>query len=173
MASWDSILKTKPTIETITAAMAELETDGPRGTIVLGVALIEGVLRDAVLYHMVTLTDKERDQLLGGYAPLSSFSALTKVAYAFRIIGPKTRDDLDRLRRLRNGFAHSQLVLSFETPELIDEISKLNCLSQLHEEGTIRILFRTAVRILMVHLIVKMNPDLQGDEAGDEIRNLG
>ena len=130
MASpWIKLIKTKPTVETINAATTEIATDGPRGAILLGSTLVESILTSTIAHHMVPLEDEEYDRLFRNYGPLSTFSARIKIAYAFRVIGPKIRDDLESLRELRNGFAHTQHVLDFEAAELADQLKRFNCLS--------------------------------------------
>jgi DNA-binding MltR family transcriptional regulator len=132
-SSLKSLLKTPPTLEDELKAMAELSTDGPRGAIILGSALVEDLLRSVIHYHMRSLKVEEFNQLFTGTAPLTSFSARTKVAYAFNLIGPKTRDDLDKLRELRNAFAHSQIILTFDTPEVISQLNSFNCISTIDD----------------------------------------
>jgi DNA-binding MltR family transcriptional regulator len=170
--SWKSLIKTRPTKASVLAALSELETDGPRGSVVLGATLIEQFLQALISDKMVKLTTQEHEQLFRGTAPLASFSARTKIAYAFNLIGPKTRSDLDRLRNLRNGFAHSQIVMSFDTPEVVAEIRKFNCISSLVDKDTLaaRALFKAVVRIIMIHLISKLGSGL---DVGEEIADLG
>jgi DNA-binding MltR family transcriptional regulator len=167
------LITKRPTVESINEAMRELDTDGPRGAVILGSALVEDVLRAAILYHMNNLSSAEYDQLFSATAPLGSFSGKAKIAYAFGLIGPKTRDDLDSLRELRNAFAHAHIVFSFESKEVSDKVRKLNCVAKLTDKDSmeIRKLFRTAVRVLLIHLISKIDPEMPG--LGDDIRNLG
>jgi hypothetical protein len=102
------LLKEQPTLDDVTKAMEELNTDGPRGTVVLAGTLIDDLLRGAILYHMRPLKVEEHDSLFLSIGPLSGFSARIRIAYAFGIVGPSVRDDLDRLRELRNAFAHAR-----------------------------------------------------------------
>jgi hypothetical protein len=48
--------------------------------------------------------------------PIGSFSARIRVAYAFNLFGPETRDDLDLIRLIRNEFAHSGRPFGFSEP---------------------------------------------------------
>ncbi|WP_374634605.1 hypothetical protein [Ferrovibrio sp.] len=48
--------------------------------------------------------------------PLGTFSSKIRMAYSLNFIGPKTHSDLDKIRHLRNTFAHSRLPLKFKTP---------------------------------------------------------
>ena len=58
------------------------------------------------------LNSGDRKQLL------ENFSAKIAMAYAFRLIGPITRFDLDLIRFIRNEFAHSRMPLTFQTAEV-------------------------------------------------------
>ena len=47
-----------------------------------------------------------------------SFSAKIKIAHAIGVIGDEAKDDLEKIRTVRNTFAHSILEIDFETPEI-------------------------------------------------------
>lgn len=63
--------------------------------------------------------------LFGSMAPLGTFSSKILVAYAFNWTGPDTYHDLDLIRELRNGFAHSRNSFTFETKEVAAVSQKL------------------------------------------------
>lgn len=50
-----------------------------------------------------------------GDAPLASFSARIRMAYALGIISKEMRADLDAIRDIRNVFAHAQKHITFDT----------------------------------------------------------
>jgi hypothetical protein len=50
--------------------------------------------------------------------PLGTFSAKIMMAYAMDLFGHKTNHDLMLIRTMRNEFAHCQLPLRFELPEV-------------------------------------------------------
>lgn len=123
------LLRERPTTEDIERCMEELQTDGPRGAAVLACALLEDVLRLAIINKMVQLSREDHDTLFTGLGPLASFRAKTQVAYALGIIGPKTRHDLDSMREIRNGLAHTGLKIDFHTPEVAALCGGLHALS--------------------------------------------
>jgi hypothetical protein len=51
---------------------------------------------------------------------MGTFAAKVAVAYAFRMIGPITRGDLDLVRILRNEFARSRRPLGFYAPPVAE-----------------------------------------------------
>ncbi len=150
-------LKTQPTIEDIIRATNELMTDGHRGIAVLGAALLEDLLRVGILYNMRTLSTAEQDKLFSGYGPLSSFSTKIQIAYAIGLIGPNVTHDLETIREIRNGFAHTALQVDFGSPEVIALCNGLHCRHLIHKQkhGDAKTLFAAAVRLLMIHLISK------------------
>ncbi len=161
------LTKKRPTIEQINTAMDELSNEGTRGAIIVASALIEDILRGAILVCMVSLNQEEQDLLFNGTAPLSSFSAKIRLAYALGIVGPETRSDLDRLRELRNACAHAQVPVTFETDEIKTAINNFKWLDQVsnREKLSTHDLFVATARILMIHLTTRLaNDDLGAPE---------
>jgi hypothetical protein len=54
-----------------------------------------------------------------GDAPLATFSAKIRLAYALSIFGSSTRDDLDTIREIRNAFAHSTRPLASDPAQTL------------------------------------------------------
>lgn len=96
-----------------------------RSLAILESAYVEQELEEFLTSRLVTLKKEEFRGLFEGGGPLSSFSAKTKIAYAFGCIGRNTRNELDRIRTIRNVFAHSRLPLRFDTGELKAECERL------------------------------------------------
>lgn len=89
--------------------------DRDRATAINGGCLINLYLD--ILFTVVMVNDPPivKDVLDGGgHGPLSSFAAKTKVAYALSLIDEETMEDLDRIRKIRNEFAHSVKTVSFK-----------------------------------------------------------
>ncbi len=59
--------------------------------------------------------------------PLSSFSSKSLVCYGFGFISKRVFDDLTKIRKLRNEFAHSHEKVDFLSPEIEDIVSTINC----------------------------------------------
>src|SRR5689334_8771110 len=75
----------------------------------LGSSYIEKALEVGILIRLVRLTKPEHEALFSHErrGPLSDLSSKIKMAYALDVIGPRTRDDLDHVRAVRNAFAHA------------------------------------------------------------------
>jgi hypothetical protein len=79
-------------------------------TVVVGGAILEFVLRDAIARHFrKDVNQKEISKLfkVESNGPLNDFSSKIKLAYALGIWKEKTREDLDKIREIRNYFAHT------------------------------------------------------------------
>lgn len=113
-----SLLRQRLDDEDILPLLKEMREGADRSAALVGCTLVEMALYELLLSKCVGLTATEDNQLFGTTSPLSGFSARTRVAYAFGFIGPVTRRHLDRLREIRNVFAHSPAIISFETPAI-------------------------------------------------------
>jgi len=118
----------RPSVQDINDAMEELKTDGARGAVALGSALIEDVLQACIMLSMVTLTSSEIDELFSGQSPIASFSARVRVAYALNIFGRKTRSDLNTVREIRNAVVHAKKSFTFDTQAVKDAVNNMNCI---------------------------------------------
>jgi DNA-binding MltR family transcriptional regulator len=67
---------------------------------------------------LIALSEQEEEALFERDAPLSSFSKLIRVAYAFGIIDHDLRRNCDYVREIRNAFAHSPTTVKFESAEI-------------------------------------------------------
>lgn len=72
----------------------------------------------------------EMELFEGDGAPLRDISSKIKIAYALSIIGDETKKDLNRLRLVRNVFAHSPKKLTFETSEIAASCSRLGLIKR-------------------------------------------
>ena len=85
-------------------------------------ALLEQSLEEAIASHFQDIPEAERNQLFlpsgDRDAPVSSFYAKCVLAYSLGVFGRRTYSDFNKLRIIRNIFAHSTLPVSFDTPEI-------------------------------------------------------
>lgn len=93
-----------------------LQSIDDRAMAIIDSADLERSLERALESRMRPLSKAEfRNIFVGENAPLVSFSAKTKIAHAFGLIGPRTVSELDKIRTIRNQFAHSPKPISFKT----------------------------------------------------------
>jgi hypothetical protein len=69
---------------------------------------------------MAHLSADEFRDLFEERGPLSDFASKIQVGYAMGLFGPKTKQDLGLIREIRNAFAHSLALISFDTKEIAD-----------------------------------------------------
>jgi hypothetical protein len=83
----------------------------------IGASLLEKALEVSILAHLRPLSGDERSRLFryDCNGPIADFSARIKLADALGIFGPKTLADLNRIREIRNVFAHSVRYVGFAT----------------------------------------------------------
>jgi hypothetical protein len=72
------------------------------------------------------LTAGDRKRLFGFDGLLGSFGGRTSIAYAFGFITPALKHELDHIRVIRNGFAHSTTPITFETPQTAEVCANLH-----------------------------------------------
>ena len=63
---------------------------------------------------------------------LGSFASKITMAYALRIVTKEIYNDLERVRRLRNAFAHASEVLNFESESIAPLLQHLNKAAATH-----------------------------------------
>jgi DNA-binding MltR family transcriptional regulator len=90
-----------------------------RASIILQTSMVQNNL--TMLIRKKTrdnLNNKQRNRLFDGNGPLASFGNQLIVSYAFGIFGPVSFRDLDLIREIRNGFAHSRYPMQFSMREV-------------------------------------------------------
>jgi hypothetical protein len=81
-------------------------------------AVLWGSLVDRAVERLIrtAMRPKGVDDIFDHNGPCGSFSNKIQIAYALELFGTKTRHDLNLIRTLRNGFAHSRKPMRFTTP---------------------------------------------------------
>jgi hypothetical protein len=79
------------------------------------VAAIEYDLERCLLRKFRSLNVRMRHRLFGVYGPLSSFAAKIDLAYALGITTDAVNVDLNKIRKIRNLFAHAKAPMSLDT----------------------------------------------------------
>ena len=139
-------------------------SESDRGAAVLAGSFAEHVL-GAYLLHVVA--DKSiGEKLFGATGALSSFSQRIAIAYAFKHISREDYRDYERLRQVRNYFAHHPLEATFASEEVQKHVSQLRIFSDrpLDASETMqtrhRIAYLLACGLLSGRLLGKIESDL-------------
>ncbi len=89
-----------------------------RGLVLSLAAFAEEALGD-VLKAFMTASEATAQLIEGFNAPLGTFSSRTKAAYAIGLITKEQFLDLERLRKIRNEFAHSWKPVDISKPKVV------------------------------------------------------
>jgi hypothetical protein len=98
-----------PTVEMLEELEKEIYGLNARATIVMMGSFLEVSLRRYIETRLRSDLSFERNKALFDRGPLGSFSGKIEIAYAIGSIGLVTFKDLDIIRELRNGAAHSRV----------------------------------------------------------------
>lgn len=106
------------------------------GEILTVSAILENQLKGVLDSHMPHPSKRLSEALYDASGPLATFSAKIKIALAFGIIPAELAAELDKIRRIRNTFAHTDTKISFETPEVVSDVSRLAIKSDTKDKPT-------------------------------------
>lgn len=96
-----------------------------RGLVLTLAAFAEEALGDLLSQFM--LPGKAANALLKGFnAPLGTFSARIKAAFALGLLTTRQQENLERLRQIRNEFAHSWEPITFDNHAVTSHIAALH-----------------------------------------------
>lgn len=101
-----------------------LTSESDRGCALFAASYLEKALSD-LLYVSFIEDEKIEQDLFDGTAPLSTFSSRIKLAYYTGQISSSVRRDLDKIREIRNHFAHHPEIASFDDQSLSDKSKSL------------------------------------------------
>jgi len=93
--------------------------------ILVATSLLEQCLEDAIWRFSKVPDAKAKLRLFGTNdkdypGPLTSLWAKTQMAYVLGAVGPKAFEGLEKIRHIRNLFAHAKEAITFETKEVAD-----------------------------------------------------
>jgi hypothetical protein len=96
-----------------------------RAMAVVTSSLLEGTLSILIMSKFGFVDQTGKNELFENDGPLSTFSSKIIMGAALHLYGPETRSDLDTIREIRNGFAHSRLDLSFSSVQVVNVCKRL------------------------------------------------
>jgi hypothetical protein len=98
----------------------EIEVESDRGAVILTASRLDYILGE-MLQRFLVPSKHSQTLFKGESAPLSSFSARIKMAYALGLISEPEYKNCDIIRKIRNDFAHKfELRFSFEDRRVKD-----------------------------------------------------
>jgi hypothetical protein len=115
LRAFKTFAKSSPSVADRKAMEKEFYGENDRACGVLNASWVEQMLETAIKRR---LRPDCPAKLFDYDGPVGTFSARIMMGYALNLFGPNTRHDLDLIRTIRNEFAHCQLPLSFDIPEI-------------------------------------------------------
>jgi len=116
-----------PTTDQFESIITDAAAMDPRAAALVLASITDNLLEFAIRLNFVSLSEKRFNVLFRNpTAPLSSFSAKIAVGHALGLYGEEFRSQLDRLRGIRNAFAHAMLPVTFDEPLIAEECRKLD-----------------------------------------------
>jgi DNA-binding MltR family transcriptional regulator len=136
--------KPKPTIRELigrvpsegeeTALQQAVFSSPPMVTAILGQAMIEIEL-DKLLQRFFKKSDGEIwDRLSAENAPLDTFHRKIIMGWALGLYSDHTMDHLNKIRLVRNAFAHSKIVIDFDDPTILHELRSAKLPDKQHSQ---------------------------------------
>lgn len=119
----------------LNVAIDEFQDGSDRVAAIMGAALVESHLMDAIRTSLVDAFDMNalfHDQ----GAPFGTFKARIVAGRALGLYDERVAADLDIIRDIRNQFAHALLSLSFENPHIAGRCSGLGDHPVFYFDGT-------------------------------------
>jgi len=134
-------------------------SDNERAGVICGAAMLDLQLETILRRYLVPAkSNSEDERLFGANAPLATFSGKTAMAYRLGLIPQVVANMLDRIRKIRNDFAHDVAVRSLNDDEKykshIAELSKVHRGAETALLARLKLDFTPANRLRAINLAV-------------------
>jgi len=116
------------------------------GIVIATAAILDVQLERALKRGMQPLSKGLYERLFDSFRPLSTFSSKIIMAYALGIVSVEIFEELEKIRRIRNAFAHSSEILNFSSPQIIPIFRSLR-IPDTKETGT-EAIFMACVKVI-------------------------
>jgi DNA-binding MltR family transcriptional regulator len=112
------------TLEELAVAVAKTSKRTHSGAVIALSAVLDNRLELVLKKAFVPMSKSMHDKLFESYRPLNSFAAKIILAFAVGAIVLDTYEELEKIRDIRNEFAHSAELLDFESPKIAALLAK-------------------------------------------------
>lgn len=139
--------------------LKELENGTDRAKVIVGATIIDTQLGRLLEKYLVQNNKLKKDALeFNGF--LGTFSSKINACYLLGLISKNLFNDIQRLRKLRNNFAHNLLNCSLENKEMKDEVHKFKMVKDWMktewDKQPIAMVFNLEVAVIYVALTKKI-----------------
>lgn len=117
---------TRKPFESIRACYEELQGTSDRACALVAVAILDQKLMTLLKTKMIEIGSDDVARLFyDQQAAFSTFSSKIMTSWAFGLISMEERENLGRIRRIRNVFAHTVIKMGFDEPLIKQECEML------------------------------------------------
>lgn len=102
---------------------AELQSSSDRACAIVGAGILDALLEQLLKRSFVIGSS---DRLFDSFGPLDTFAGKIDLARALGLIPATEADDLHRIRKIRNEFAHSLEHMAFASAPVRDHVAAFN-----------------------------------------------
>ncbi|MHB1758464.1 MAG: DUF4145 domain-containing protein [Leptospirillum sp.] len=122
----------------IDKAWEEINKGNDRSAAIIGAAFVEDSLQCALESRMIGLNSQVFNEIFNNVnGPLCSFSSKILLGFALGLYREVLKKDLNVIRNIRNAFAHSMKPITFDIPEVENELKNLRFLEWDHKNPPI------------------------------------
>ena len=126
----------EPVIRGLLRVIENRHTGSDYAVAIIGASMIERALEVAILSRFVSLTKDQRN-LLFAYeqrGPLADFAARGRFGAALGLFGADTFEDLEKIRMIRNLFAHATTLHKFSDEPIAEACADFKVLAFVFRE---------------------------------------
>lgn len=137
-------------------SVREIRFESDRGAMLVGAAFIDDALYALLKAAFVDPATAVK-RVLEYPGPCSALSARADVALATGAIGSEMHDDIRRIAKMRNRFAHDPRRATFKQPEVVESCKQFNVIRSMARSGTqMSISARTEFLITVAVIVNKL-----------------
>ncbi len=107
----------------------ELTIESDRGSVLFAASYLDSILEKCLRKKFIG-NKKLLDSLFDFSGPLGTFSGRISIAYSIGLITKNVYHDLHLVRKIRNSFGHSPLILNFENEKIKSQCNALVCIAR-------------------------------------------
>jgi hypothetical protein len=113
-----------PTPDKVEELLLNLHQQGDREAAIVGASVVESALQERLIESFDSKA-AGLERLFEDRGPLSDFNSKILIAQAFAVIPDRLADDMQRIRKIRNCFAHARIAVNFAEPLISKEVFEL------------------------------------------------
>lgn len=154
-----------PSVEEADNIILSLSKEADRTAAIMAAAMVESVLEQLLISSFKDKSKELFPRIFENRGPLSDFNGKILIAQAFKIAGLNC-DELQRVRHIRNCFAHARTKVTFDTPEVakeVDDFAAVKAIKKVREDYEARNeatgyehMERKASYVLSCHILMLM-----------------